>query len=309
MDQNAESESEQLREAAAVAGMDVPEIVLPVDRVASVNGLSLHYLDWEGTGRQTALFLHGARLTAHTWDLVCLALRPRVHCLALDARGHGDSAWAPSGEYGRAAHVSDVAALVETLGLERFVLVGHSMGGSTAVAYASQHGERLEALVLVDAGPRVDVGREPSGTQRLHDFNSGPSELDSPEAFLERAIAFNPARDPRLLRRSLRHSLRQTPHGRWTWKYDREGLARRAPADGPAQRLAIREAAAGTACPTLIIRGGYSDLFSDEDAAYCVTVFPQGQWRKVENAGHNVQGDNPRGLVDALGPFLATLGA
>src|SRR5579862_411383 len=309
IDELSQSDLLHLREAAGIAGLDLPEIVLPQDHTVSLNGLPFHYLDWAGPGERTVLFLHGGHLTAHTWDLVCLALHQRFHCVALDARGHGDSAWAPDGDYSREAHTGDVVAVVDALGLDQFVLIGHSMGGGTAIGYASEHPDKLHALVLVDTGPRVDTGSPPPGMQRMQDFVGGPAELDSIDDFVERAVGFNPARHRGLLRRSLLHNLRQLPNGRWTWKYDREGLARRDPTAMAARQLALREAVSGITCPTLVLRGGRSDMFTDADAEYVAELLPNGRWSRVENAGHTVQGDNPRGLLDVLIPFLDDVAA
>ena len=134
---------EHLREAAGLNGMELDEIVLPMDRQVAANGLMLHLLDWGGDTLPPVLFLHGGSLTAHTWDLVCLALRDQYHCLALDLRGHGDSDWSPDGEYTADAHARDVEGVVEALGLDRFILVGMSLGGATALTYAGRNIDRL----------------------------------------------------------------------------------------------------------------------------------------------------------------------
>src|SRR4051794_31152425 len=93
-----------LRLAVRIAGLEVDELVLPTEHDVVVGGLRLHYLDWGSARRPPLLFLHGGCLTAHTWDLVCLALRKQFHCLALDLRGHGDSEWSPTVDYGPDAH-------------------------------------------------------------------------------------------------------------------------------------------------------------------------------------------------------------
>jgi pimeloyl-ACP methyl ester carboxylesterase len=213
-------ELDHLRLAAKIAGIEADPIVLPEERELVVGGLTLHYLDW-GTGGPPMLFLHGGGLTAHTWDLVCLALRRSYRCLALDQRGHGESAWSPDGDYGAEAFVADIEALVEQLQLHRPVLVGQSLGGINALSYATRHADELTALVVVDAGPQV---RWEDG-QRIRDFISATSELQSLEEFVERARAFNPRRDPRLLRRSLLRNLRRLPDGRLTRKSDPRLLA------------------------------------------------------------------------------------
>ena len=84
---------------------------------------------------------------------MCLAIRQRVRCLAVDARGHGDSDWSAAGDYSLEAQVLDVEALVERLGLDQFILVGMSMGGGTAIAYAGRNARKLTGLVIVDTGP------------------------------------------------------------------------------------------------------------------------------------------------------------
>src|SRR5918911_1542386 len=228
---------QHLREAAARAGMEV-EVVLPTSRTVLANGLKHHYLDWGTEGRRPILFLHGGGLNAHTWDLVCLALQPDYHCLALDLRGHGDTDWSPEADYGLEAHQTDLEAIVEQLGLTSFLLVGMSLGGATSLAYAGKHADQLAGLVLVDIGPD---GRD-AGRQRIADFVNGPRELPSVDDFVERALMFNPRRRPELLRRSLLHNLRQTERGTWTWKYDHRRYQQMS-ADARARRSAALWAA------------------------------------------------------------------
>lgn len=292
-----------MRLAADVAGLDVEEIVLPANHDVVVDGLRLHYLDWGRRGRPPLLFLHGGCLTAHTWDLVCLALRADFHCLALDQRGHGDSEWSPVLDYGPDAHVRDIRGLIEQLGLERPVLVGHSLGGLNAMVLAAAAAEELGGVALVDVGPDP----HPGAVKRIGDFVMGDPGDGSVEDFVERARAFNPRRDPRLLRYSLQHNLRRMPDGNLTWKYDRRGLTPEHIADMRRRFEGLRESAKAITCPVLVIRGAESDAFSDQQAAAFAAALPDGRWDRVENAGHTIQGDNPRGLVRVLGRFLAEI--
>jgi esterase len=243
-------------------------------------------------------------LTAHTWDLVCLALRAEFHCLALDQRGHGDSEWSPVLDYGSDAHVRDIRGLIEQLGLERPVLVGHSLGGLNAMVLAAAAAEELGGVALVDVGPDP----HPGAVKRIGDFVMGDPGDGSLEDFVERARAFNPRRDPRLLRYSLRHNLRRMPDGNLTWKYDRRGLTPEHIADIRRRFEGLRESAKAITCPVLVIRGAESDAFSDQQAAAFAAALPDGRWDRVENTGHTIQGDNPRGLVRVLGRFLAEIG-
>jgi pimeloyl-ACP methyl ester carboxylesterase len=294
---------EHLRLAAGLAGLAPEAVALPEDRFVQMRGLRFHYLDWGGEG-DAIVFLHGGGLTAHTWDLVSLLLRNEYRCIALDQRGHGDTDWSDDLDYEIDAFAADIAAFVGELGLERFVLVGQSLGGMAAMAYASSATREPAGLVLVDVGPEVRL----EGANRVADFTMAPADLDSVDAFVERARAFNPRRDPRLLRISLLYNLRRLENGKWTWKYDRRHLSPAMFSELTSRLADLREELHRITCPALVVRGATSDVFSDEDAEYAAGLLPQGRWVRIEDAGHTVQGDNPRALADQLRKFLQGAG-
>jgi pimeloyl-ACP methyl ester carboxylesterase len=296
----ADDQLQHLRLAADLAGFERLEVVLPDDHDVVLGGMRLHYLDWGTEGCPPVLFLHGGGLTARTWDLVCIALRTRRHCLALDQRGHGDSEWSPGLDYGTDAHQRDLEALIRHLALERPVLVGQSMGALNALAYAAHHADSLAGLVLVDMTPDLQM----KGAERILDFFAAPAELDSVEAFVDRALEFNPARDPRLLRSSLQHNLRRLPSGKWTWKYDRRAMTRERFEKVRGEVHAIRDSLEAVTCPTLVVRGESSDVVTAAAAAALAEALPRGEWTSVPRAGHTVQGDNPRDLTVVLEAFL-----
>jgi pimeloyl-ACP methyl ester carboxylesterase len=277
-------------------------LTLPESRQCIVGRMRLHYLDWGTAGQPPLLFLHGGRLTAHTWDLVCLALRGEHHCLALDQRGHGDSEWSPEGDYRPSAQLTDITGWLDALGCERAVLVGQSMGALNAFRLARAFPGRVRALVLIDIAPE---GHQSPGARRIREFGAA-TEPDSLEAFVARAVAFNPRRRPELLRRSLLHNLRPLPDGRLTWKYD----ARFGPQLFQSIAAAMDELATGAGeveCPTLVIRGGESDVVTREQGLAFAARFPAARFAEVAAAGHSVQGDNPRALVEELVAFMREL--
>ena len=102
---------EMLRKALAIAGLNPPTVTLPEDREIIVGNMRFHYLDWGGNG-YPLLFLHGGGLTAHTWDVMAVNLRDRFRCIALDQRGHGDSEWSPTIDYGVETQVKDVEGFI-----------------------------------------------------------------------------------------------------------------------------------------------------------------------------------------------------
>jgi esterase len=295
---------EHLELAANLSGLTLPETVLPESHHIVIHGMRFHYLDWGVKGHRPILFLHGGGLNAHTWDVVCLMLRRDYHCFALDQRGHGDSEWEPTSEYSHDSQVRDVQGFIEQLGLERPLLIGHSMGGFAAIGYAIAHAAKLAGLVAVDVGPELSM----DGAKRIRDFIALDRVLDSVEAFVERAMAFNPRRNPTLLRRSLMHNLRKLPNGKWTWKHDPNRMSPDFAKERVERSAQIQGDLHHISCPALVLRGERSDVFTDANATSFAAALPHGRWVKVPDAGHTIQGDNPRGLLEALRPFMEEIG-
>src|SRR5262245_20414372 len=287
--------------SAATAGIALPAIVLPGERHLVLARTRAPDVDWGMPRRPPVVFLHGGGLNAHTWDLVCLALRRERHCVALDQRGHGESEWSPEMNYATESHVGDLDRFVEALGLERFVLVGMSLGGVNALAWAGRHSARLDGLVLVDVGPEI----RSEGVKKIAAFTSEATPLASVDEFIDRALAFNPRRNRELLRRSLLHNLRRMPDGRYMWKYDQRHRGRVDPEAYARRRELLWAPGDRVTCPTLVDRRAQSDVFHDEDAERLAARFRHGRWVRVEGAGHTVQGDNPAGLLVQLRAFLA----
>jgi pimeloyl-ACP methyl ester carboxylesterase len=294
-----------LRRVSELAGIAVGEPVEPLEGRLHADGLSLHYLDWGGDG-PPVVFLHGGGQTAHTWDVVCLALRDRYRCLALDLRGHGDSDWSPDLDYGIPAHACDAVAAIDALACGSAVVVGMSLGGLSALWAASASPDRFRALAVIDAAPNVPPGRG----REILDFLSSTAELRTLDEYVERALAFNPRRDPELLRTSLLFNLRERRDGGFAPKYDRRHL-NGAGADRERWERAREELwdrVASLRVPTLLVRGAASRILLPEEAEELVGRMPNARWVEVPNAGHTVQGDNPAGLLRELEPFLAEAG-
>jgi pimeloyl-ACP methyl ester carboxylesterase len=159
-------------------------------------------------------------------------------------------------------------------------------------------------LVLVDVGPEVRA----EGGRRIAHFVQQTAEADSLDDLVAQALRFNPARDPRLLRRSLRHNFHQRHDGKWVRKNDTRHLQQGGMGEHVARMKSYWPLVERIVCPTLVVRGERSDVFHDEDAEKLARALPGGRWTRVANAGHSVQGDNPRGLLDALLKFFGEIG-
>lgn len=271
----------------------------PRDHTTDVGGLSLHFLDWGTRGLPPLVCLHGITQTAHSWDEVAPTLARTHHVRALDQRGHGDSTWAPDGDYRIATQSRDVEAFLRTVGAAPAVLVALSMGGLVAMTLAARAPEVVRALVVVDIAPEV----RRAGVENIRSFVAATDELDHFEDFVTRAHAFNPRRSLDNIRDRLRHNLKQLPNGRWTWKYD---PALRNPARVGESLGDLWKEIEAIRCPVLIVRGGESDILDPEVAARFAGIVGA-EVRTVAGAGHSVMGDNPAGFLAAVEPFLAAL--
>jgi pimeloyl-ACP methyl ester carboxylesterase len=269
------------------------------DRTATIGELSLHYLDWGTAGLPPLVCLHGITQTAHSWDEVAPALARTHHVRALDQRGHGDSTWAPDGDYRIATQSHDVENFLRVIDAAPAVLVALSMGGLVAMTLAARAPDLLRALVVVDIAPEA----QRRGVDNIRNFVAATDELDHFEDFVTHAHAFNPRRTLDNIRERLRHNLQQLPSGRWTWKYD---PALRNPARVGEGMGDLWQQVETIRCPVLIVRGGESDILAPEVAARFGGIVGA-EVRTVPGAGHSVMGDNPAGFLAAVAPFLAGL--
>jgi len=117
------------------------------------DGVEIQLAEWEGEGKPI-LCIHGLTANCRCWDTLASTLAPKFRVLAMDLRGRGFSEKPPSG-YSAAQHAKDVRALLDDLGLEQAVIMGHSLGAIIAMVFGAQHPERVDRLILVDAGGKV----------------------------------------------------------------------------------------------------------------------------------------------------------
>jgi pimeloyl-ACP methyl ester carboxylesterase len=135
---------------------------------AKGDGAKIQLAVWEGKGKQI-LCIHGLTANGRCWDLLASSLAPRHKVLAMDLRGRGLSDSPPSG-YSVENHCRDIAALIDDQGLERPVLMGHSLGAFISLVFAAKYPHRVDRLILVDGGgnlskaqmDRVFAGIKPS---------------------------------------------------------------------------------------------------------------------------------------------------
>jgi pimeloyl-ACP methyl ester carboxylesterase len=269
------------------------------DRTIVLSGQRFHYTEWGASTAPALVLLHGVTGHARTWDEEAAALASRYRVLALDQRGHGDSDPSPSGDYTVATMSADVTAFADALGLARFSLVGLSMGGRVAIAFAGQAPRRVDRLVIVDIGPEISE----AGLLRV-----GTLMARSPELFpsLEHALAFhrvtNPLYTEAMLRHRVEHGTRAVEGG-LTWKYDR-GLREAVRAGTWRDPIDLWPLWREISCPILLVRGADSDVLSAEIAKRMLDENPNTHFAEVAGAGHTVPGDQPAAFRALLSDFL-----
>ena len=261
----------------------------PTSKNLTVNGLKLRYLEWGEPDAPppnglTSVCVHGYTSSAEAFNALARHLDDRAHILALDVRGHGESGWSPDGAYGYSDQAADLAAFVDALVPGRFVLIGTSMGGVIAMAYAAQHRQQLRGLVINDIGPDPEAG----GQHITSMVGSRPESFASLEAAMAYRREISPITAGRPLddqRELALGVLRQRPDSSWAWKMDPAYIEQRITRGAPA-RPALWPVLAALPCPTLVIWGIDSDVLSEAQARRMVETLPHGELVAVPGIGH-----------------------
>ncbi len=283
------------------AGRPLPGTPEPMHRWHGHGGVRLAGDAWGDPEGPLVLLQHGGGQTRHAWKGAGESLGAAgYHAIAFDARGHGDSDWAPDGMYGQDVMVEDLVALVDELGGRRPVLVGASMGGGTSLVAVGEDRVDATALVLVDIAPRIDLG----GVQKIQSFmGQRPDGFESLDQVADAIASYQPHRQrPRNLD-GLAKNVRLGDDGRYHWHWDPKF---RAGTRDLGQRTARLEACAGNlTLPTLLVRGGLSDILTEEGARSFLELCPHSEYVNVTGAGHMVAGDRNDIFAGAVIDFLS----
>ena len=274
--------------------------VQPKDKTVKANGINLHYLDWGTEGKPKVLLLHGLRGHSHSWDDISAEFHQDYHIFALDQRGRGESDWAPDGDYSSESFVSDLEAFCLAVGLDKFILVGHSMGGRNGMDFAGQNADMLEKMVIVDIGPDLDPIGSGRITQELKDV---PEEFNSFADVVSYQSKQNILCSDRVLRRRLTYDTKKLPNGKIGWRYDLQIREQRRNGTG-AKQPDLWLTLPKIKCPVMIVRGSETDTLSLATAEKMVKSLSNGYLVHVEHAAHMVFEDNPEGFIQVMHDFL-----
>ncbi|QMV15346.1 alpha/beta fold hydrolase [Vibrio spartinae] len=265
------------------------------------DGLQLHYLQW-GDGNVPVVMLHGLRGFAQTWQDLVDAMGNGFTFFALDQRGRGDSDWGPTKDYHAQTYVQDLARFIDHLGLQRFVLIGHSLGGQNVAEFARQYPERVMAMVIEDIGP--GSSKQGEGAERIRrEMSNTPLSFDSWQAAQDFWTGSRPNLTEQALQARLTYSFREVD-GKITWKHDQQGIAE---ARLTIEPMDLWPAFRAIACPTLLIKGSHSDFLSSQTVAEIVASSERVQAVQIEHASHYVHDDQPEKFNEAVVRFMQTV--
>ena len=275
----------------------------PASHRVSVNGLTYRYLEWGDRQAPAVLMLHGLRSYAFTWDPIARALADRYRLIAPDFRGRGESDWDPHRDYYTDTYVTDVEALVEQLALDRFALLGHSMGGTVAYAYAARHPGRVSAAVIEDIGPGSSTDTD--GAERiLREMAGTPTGFAALEDVYAYWRRIRPDVTDDALASRVEHTVRPGEGGRWEWRLDMAGIAEARRHGDPARAIDLWACVDALRCPTLVLRGGRSDFLLEATCRQMAERQPRLRWQEIAGAGHYVHDDAPEAFLAAVRRFL-----
>ena len=255
------------------------------------------------------LLFPGGGQTRHSWDGTARLLGNKGwRATTVDLRGHGDSDWAPDGDYSLDAFAADVRDVARATGGRPPALVGASLGGISSLIAIAEDDRATDrpvasALVLVDVAPRL----EPEGVARIGAFMLGHLDgFASLEEVADAVAAYNPHRPRPSDLSGLRKNVRQREDGRWYWHWDPRFMTP-GRIDEPRSirnEDRLERAAQTLTLPVLLVRGRQSDVLSEAGARNLQALVPHARFVDVAGAGHMVAGDRNDVFNDAVVAFL-----
>lgn len=244
-----------------------------------------HYGD---PGNSPVLLLHGGGQTRHSWDSTAKYLAARgFYCVAFDARGHGESDWAVNGDYSLAAYAEDLLCVMAPL-RRKAAIIGASLGGLTALMALRRVPEAASSLTLLDIVPFANR----AGARRIRTFmlrhSDGFATLDAAASAL-REFRGEPSRET--MEESLKRSLRKGGDERWRWHWDPRILWDEERLADDAADAQLAETALGLDLPILLLRGEFSEIVGEREAAGFLTRVPHARVVVVPGMTHSIVGE------------------
>jgi pimeloyl-ACP methyl ester carboxylesterase len=261
----------------------------------------LHYLEWNPSSQRTIILLHGNSANAWWWMATARALSTDFRIVALDQRGHGDSEWVRPAAYTPREYAADLAHFIEHDSKQHGhpVVVGHSMGGLSVLAFAAKHHELARGAIAIDSAI-VSSRRRDRYMSRLKALPVVTyPDLETAKARY-RLMPNEGEVAPEILGAVAEKSLARTDDGRWTLKFDRESFFG---SDG----LNVVEALEAITIPTLLVRAEHSRIMTVEGLARANEANPRARVVTIPGAHHHVLLEKPADVARVIEEFARSL--
>ena len=257
---------------------------------------------WGNASNPPVILLHGGGQTRHAWKGTGQKLADaNYYAVSIDLRGHGDSDWVGREVgYTEAELAADLVCVIKELKLNKPVLVGASLGGMAALTAIGFEMTEAGALVLVDIVP----GFTKTGAARVLQFMAmGAKGFDSLDEIKAIVKTYQSHRKSSHKSDGLSKNVRLGEDGRYYWHWD-PAFLKRSTDDFLQVQDALKDCAKNINVPTLLVRGGLSDLLTDEGAQEFLKSCPQADYTNVTDAAHMVAGDRNDIFTEAVISFL-----
>ncbi|MEB2780860.1 alpha/beta fold hydrolase [Algoriphagus sp. C2-6-M1] len=243
-----------------------------------------------GSGKPL-IILHGLFGSADNWLTISKDLKDDFTLYLVDQRNHGDSP--QSDEWNYEVMAEDLKELMDNEGLEKAFLMGHSMGGKTAMNFALKYPEKVEKLIVADIAPRYYAVHH-------HDILEGLNALDLNELQSRKEADEELARSiPEIgVRQFLLKSLGRDTDG-FQWKINLPVITEKINEVGKA--LPDGKSFAG---PTLFMAGSNSSYIQQSDLVDIDAFFPDNEVEFIADAGHWLHAEQPEAVVEEIRRFL-----
>lgn len=250
------------------------------------------------------LMFPGGGQTKRSWQRTAEALADRGYrAIAVDLRGHGESAWDSDGDYSIAAFADDITAVVRAMN-QPPVVIGASIGGVAAtIALGENQQLPVRALVIVDIVPRP----QHEGIEKIRSFmRAGLDGFASPAEAAEQVSAYLPHRPPRTAE-SLAANLRQESNGRWYWHWDPAFQQNSKTRRGEEIFSRMQRATYDISIPIMLVTGQRSEVVDESAIKNFLESMQNGRWVSVTDAAHMVAGDANTPFSTAIIDFIEAL--
>lgn len=269
----------------------------PADRIISVNGLAIHYLEWGAPDKPPLVLLHGIARVAHSFDHLAPHFAEKYRVIAIDMRGHGDSAWDAQGSYMVEDYTKDVAAIVRALKLKNLVLWGNSTGGRVVQMIAGQSPELVRAVIVEDVGPERPREVSNRRADRMAKEADGWASFDDLYAQAQKE---NPRTPEAILKPVVQHASKQRGDGRIVWKRDPAILNGFVPTELWATVRKIK-------APLIYVLGGASNIVPAQTQMDIRRELKQAEIVMMPGLGHYPSDEKPQEFVAIVERFLADI--